>query len=73
MKKKIDPEELEKDHWWKKLMKSQPFASDGLLQLVSSYWHDKLALPKFDVSIGSKQLFRYVFMEKYSSWFVIPF
>ena len=32
-------------------MENQPFASDGAL-----YWHDKLVLLKFDVSIGSKQL-----------------
>ena len=45
-------------------MKNQPFVSDWPLYLVSSYWHDKLVLPKSDVYIWSKQLFRYVFAEK---------
>ena len=73
MKKKNDLEGLE--NWAtdvKKLMKNQPFVSDGPLQLVLSYWHDERFLPKFCLSIGSKQLFRYVFMRKCSR-FVIPF
>ena len=53
MKKKNDLEGLEK---WaidvKKLMKNQPFVSDGPLQLVLSYWHDKRFLPKFCLSMG---------------------
>ena len=77
MKKKINPEGLEKEMIGvKKWMKNQQFFSDEPFhhtELVSSYWNDKLALPKFDVSIGRKQLFRYFFLEKYSSWILIPF
>ena len=68
MTKKINPEGLENGAIdVKKLMKNQPFVFDGPLLLVSLYWHYKLVLPKFDICIGSKQLFRY------SSWSVISF
>ena len=73
-KEKIDPEGLEKGTIdVKNELKNQPFVSDGPIKLVSSYWHDKLVLSKFDVFIGIKELLRYVFTEKYSSWLVIPF
>ena len=71
MKKKIDQEGLEKGeidvkNEWKV----------NRLSLMGRYnWfhHTEMINLKLDVSFGSKQLFRYVFPEKYSSWFVIPF
>ena len=37
------------------------------------FHHTEMINLKLDVSFGSKQLFRYVFPEKYSLWFVILF
>ena len=67
MTKKINPEGLENGAIDVKKINEKSTVFDGPLLLVSLYWHYKLVLPKFNICIGSKQLFRC------SSWSVISF